>query len=69
MMHRSEEVEKAIITLADALCTWERATSIQSVMIIREVGGFQFRAVNGKPNVPSHVTDKELFELIRGGGA
>ena len=64
MIHRDEEVQKALTRLADALCTWERATSIESVLILRESCGFEFRAVSGKPNVPADVSDSDLFALI-----
>lgn len=62
--HSSQEVQSAIIRLADALCSWERSTSIESVLIIREAGGFEYRAVGGKPNVPDDVSDIELFRII-----
>jgi len=66
MEHRDPEVQKALIRLNDALCSWERATSIESVLIIREQGGFEHRSVSGKPNVPSDVSDLDLFNIIRG---
>ena len=65
MQHLDKEVQKAIIRLNDALCTWERATSRESVLIIREQGGFVHRSVSGKPGVPDDVTDEQLFGLIK----
>lgn len=64
MQHLDENVQKAIIRLNDALCTWERATFRESVLIIREQGGFVHRSVSGKPNVPEDITDEQLFALI-----
>ena len=64
MIHRDPEVRKAIIRLDDALCMWERATSIENVLIIREQGGFVHRAVSGKPMVPDDVTDSDIIKVI-----
>lgn len=63
MEHLDPEVQLAIIRLADALCTWERSTGRESVMIIRE-NGFCFRAVSGKPGVPNDVTDEQIKKTI-----
>lgn len=64
--HLDEEVRQAIIKLCDALCSWERATSRESVLIIREQYGFCYRAVSGKPGVPDDITDSQLIENIMG---
>ena len=64
MVHLDGEVNKAIVRLADALCTYERATGRESILVLREQGGFVFRAVNGKPGVPDDVPDTDLFKLI-----
>ena len=64
MEHPDPEVRKAIVRLADSLCSWERSTGRESVLIIREAGGFVFRAVNGKPDVPDDVADGQLMKLI-----
>jgi hypothetical protein len=64
MTHRDEEVQAAITRLSDALCTYERATSIKSVLIIREEGGFEYRALSGKPVVPDDISDKDLLDII-----
>jgi hypothetical protein len=63
MQHPDPEVQQAIIRLSDALCSWERATSRESVLIIREQGGFEYRAVSGKPDVPSDVSDDQLMKI------
>ena len=65
MEHLDKEVQKAIIRLNDALCTWERATSRESILIIREQGGFVHRSVSGKPNVPVDITDDQLWNLVQ----
>ncbi len=64
MEHRDPEVRKALIRLSDALCSWERATSVESVLILREAGGWQYRAVSGKPGIADEITDEELFNLL-----
>jgi len=50
--------------LTDALCSWERNTGRESVLILREVDGFVYRAVNGKPDVPNDVEDAQLMKII-----
>jgi len=57
MEHPDREVRAAIIRLADALCSWERETSLESILIIREQGGFFFRAASGKPDIPDDISD------------
>jgi hypothetical protein len=66
MEHTDPEVTKALIRLNDALCSWERLTSRESVLILREVGGFVHRSVGGKPGVPEDITDTELVANIIG---
>jgi len=61
--HANPEVQRAITKLADILCSWERSTGIESVLIIREAG-FMFRAVSGKPGIPDDVTDVQLIKMI-----
>lgn len=64
MEHLNEDVQTALIRLCDALCTWERSTGRESVLILREQGGFVFRAMSGKPNVPGDVVDAQLVQII-----
>ncbi len=47
--HPDAEVQAAIIQLCGRLCTWERATGRESILVLREQGGFCFRADSGKP--------------------
>ena len=63
MQHPDKEVQAAITRLSDALCTWERNTGRESVMIIRE-NGFCFRAISGKPNVPDDISDEQIKMTI-----
>lgn len=60
MSHPDRDVEIAIIRLSDALCQWERATGRQSILIVREQGGFVYRAASGKPNIPDDIADEQL---------
>jgi len=64
-MHVNQEVDSAIVRLADALCEWECSTGIESAMIIRE-RNFCFRAVNGKPGLPDDITDQDITNSIMG---
>lgn len=66
MEHPDREVKQALVRLCDALCQWERNTGIESVLILREQGGFVFRAASGKPNVPADVEDEMLMNIIAG---
>jgi hypothetical protein len=62
--HPDDDVRQAIVRLCDALCTWERSTGRESVLIIREEG-FCIRAVSGKPDVPDDVPDEQLLSMVR----
>ena len=66
MKHPDSEVQAALVHLSDALCRWERATSRQSALILREEYGFVYRAISGKPleKVDDGVTDAQLLALI-----
>lgn len=69
MEHPSDDVRQALIKLNDALCTWERATGRQSVLILREQGGFQHRSMSGKPYPTEdsylYPTDEELLNGVK----
>lgn len=67
MFHGDAKVNDAIIKLSDALCEYERATSTDSVFIIRESGNYSYRAVGGKPSVPDFVKDEDLLKMIKSG--
>ena len=62
--HPDPKVNQALIQLSDALCTYERNTGRNSVLILREVGGFSYRAMDGKPGVPDDVTDEHLLACL-----
>ncbi len=63
--HPDEEVNAALIRLNDALCQWERMTERNSVLILKEVGGYVFRSESGKPGIPDFVTDEELLQRVK----
>lgn len=67
MTHPCKDVEAALIRLNDALCMWERSTGRNSVLILREEGGFVHRSMSGKPDVPDDVTDVMLLRAASGG--
>jgi len=62
--HPDPTVQQAIIKLSDALCSYERITSLTSILIIREQGGFVYRAMSGKPGINDDITDKQLLDLL-----
>ena len=67
MNHPDKRVQDAIIKLNDALCSWERATGRESVLIIREQGGFFHRSISGRPLRDSDlhgISDGEFIENI-----
>lgn len=64
--HPDPDVQNAIVGLSDALCTWERATGRESVVIIREQGGFVYRAQSGKPGIPEDIPDQQLLQMVQG---
>lgn len=61
-IHRSEKVQAAIEALESALCEWERTTLLQSVLILREQGGFERVSVSGKPFECVGISDESIFE-------
>lgn len=62
--HPDPDVNQALIRLNDALCQWERTTGRESVLIIREQGGWEHRSASGKPNVPKDVPDAALLGMV-----
>jgi hypothetical protein len=62
--HPDKDVTAALIQLSDALCQWERNTGRESVLILREKGGYMYRAMSGKPNIPDYVTDEQLISRV-----
>ncbi len=66
MEHPDQDVRQALIRLSDALCTWERSTGRESVLVLREAGGFVYRAVSGKPGIPDDISDSDLMKTIEG---
>ena len=65
MQHQDAAVQKALTELNDALCSWERDTGRQSVLILREQGGFEIRSMSGKPvELVEGLTDEMMFDAI-----
>ena len=60
MQHADERVRQKILELCDALCSYERISGRCSALIIREEGGFVFRADSGKP-VSDNISDAFLL--------
>ena len=59
--HKDKEVQRALIRLLDALCTWERETSRQSVFILRE-DDYCCRADSGKCIIPNDIPDELVLK-------
>lgn len=66
MDHPDREVQQALVRLNDALCSWERSTGRQSVLILREQGGFELRTASGKPTIPEDIPDETLWQMLEG---
>ncbi|MBI4652239.1 hypothetical protein HY745_13395 [Candidatus Desantisbacteria bacterium] len=65
MKHENEDIQNALIKLTDALCSWERVTGIDSVLILRDTTGFNYRAINGKTEeANSWMSDLELLSFL-----
>lgn len=66
--HLDWDVQSALTRLLDVLCTRERITGRQSVLILREEGGFSCRAMSGKPlpdrNDAANVADSVLLASL-----
>ena len=64
MEHQDPYVRAALIHLNDILCEYERNTGIQSVLTLREQGGFTYRSVSGKPLRDNTTPDFVIFQSI-----
>lgn len=62
--HPDREVQQALVRLNDALCSWERSTGRQSILILREQGGFEHRSASGKPNITDDIEDEILWRQV-----
>lgn len=63
MKHPEPRIDQLLTQLCDELCTQERITGLQSVLILREQGGTVFRATSGKP-VPESCDDISDDQLV-----
>ena len=63
--HPDPEVHQAVIRLCDALCSWERATGRQNLMVVMEQGGYEFIADCGKPLSHQHLSPEEFVKADR----
>ena len=61
--HPSEEVRRALLHLLDALCSWERSTGRENLLIVKDAIGCQYRSVSGCPT-PKDTGDHTLLELF-----
>lgn len=65
-IHANTEVSAALVRLNDVLCTLERNTGQQTVLILRDASGYVHRSLNGKPITEDEgaVPDSFLFGLM-----
>jgi len=47
--HVSDEVNAAVIRLCDAICSWERSTGREAIVIILGDDGYEHLSISGKP--------------------
>lgn len=64
MKHPDDRVQQALVRLNDELCSWERSTGRQSILILREEGGFVHRSASGKPDIPDDIEDEQLLKMV-----
>jgi hypothetical protein len=64
MTHPNSNVNAALIRLNDALCSMERNSGPESVLILRDDRGFVDRSFNGKP-IPENVSDEVLLLMVQ----
>jgi hypothetical protein len=64
IQHPSGDVREALEQLINALGSWEKSTGVRSVLILREQGGFVYRAVNGSTDVPDDIEDTQLLKIV-----
>lgn len=61
--HPCPEVRAATIRLLDALCTWNRNTGRENVVILKDTAGCEYRTLSGVPQ-PEDITDAQLLEAF-----
>jgi len=59
--HPSPDVRRALLNLADALCSWERTTGRDNLLIVKDTVGCEYRSLSGAP-VPDDIPDGHLIE-------
>lgn len=64
MKHPDDRVQQALVRLNDELCSWGRSTGRQSILILREEGGFVHRSASGKPDIPDDIEDEQLLKMV-----
>lgn len=69
MKHTNRDIRQAITTLCDALCSYERITGIESILIVRQDDDFVFRADCGKPGISNDITDEMLLQRFKSQGS
>jgi hypothetical protein len=65
--HPSDDVNRALTLLNDALCSWERSTGWESVLILMDQDGFVHRSVSGKPLTLDGISDTQCISIVIGG--
>lgn len=62
-----EKIEAALTALHDAICSYERDTGIQFVLILRADDGFCRRSISGKPiaEIQDYFSDDFYLQLVQ----
>ena len=62
--HRDGEVRQAIVEVTDRLCSYERDTGIENILIVAQEG-FVYVAINGKPIPDDVIRDVTVSGLLK----
>lgn len=62
--HPSPEVRKGLLALLDALCSWERSTGRENLLIVKDSIGCEYRSISGSGDLPKHTGDHAMLEMF-----
>jgi hypothetical protein len=65
--HPDKNIRRALIELIDALCSWERSTGNEHLIIVKDTArdGYEYRVFTSSP-VRDHTGDHALLEIFDG---
>lgn len=68
MIHPDPEVQDALVKLQDSICSWERSTGRQSILIFAEGPRAADRVLCSMSGKPLDCSPEMLLELWANGG-